>query len=291
MSAAGVVTTERIGAVARITMQRAEVRNAQDTAWILALDDAMRAAAADDAVRVVILAGAGPSFSSGHDLKAVVGEARDDAWRKLRRTPEGRYKHERELYVDKCLAIYHLPKPTIAQVQGHCVAAGLMLAAMCDLIVAADDALFANPVLRMTGAGVELLVEPWELGFRKAKEFLWTGDAIDAREAWRLGLVNRIVPRKRLAAETLALAERIALVPPVTASLVKESLNQTAALMGKEHAWRYHFMVHQFMHGTKTATDALRARKKSGSMKRMLAERDRAFAPARSRSARSQRER
>ena len=95
--------------------------------------------------------------------------------------------------------------------------------------------------------------------------------------------MNRVVPRKRLAAETLGLAARIALVPPVTASLVKESLNQTAALMGKEHAWRYHFMVHQFMHGTKTATDALRARKKSGSMKRMLAERDRAFAPARGR--------
>jgi enoyl-CoA hydratase len=152
-----------------------------------------------------------------------------------------------------------------------------MLAAMCDLIVAADDAVFSNPVLRMTGAGVELLVEPWEIGIRKAKEFLWTGDAIDAHEAWRLGLVNRVVARKRLAAETLALAARIALVPPVTASLVKESLNQTAALMGKEHAWRYHFMVHQFMHGTKTATDALRARRKTGSMKRMLAERDRAF--------------
>jgi enoyl-CoA hydratase len=276
-----VVTTERFGAVARITMQRAEARNAQNTELILALDDAMRAAAADDAVRVVILSGAGPSFSAGHDLKAVVGEARDDAWRKMRRTPEGRFKHERELYVEKCLAIYHLPKPTIAQVQGHCVAAGLMLAAMCDLIVAADDAVFANPVLRMTGAGVELLVEPWELGLRKAKEFLWTGDTLDAREAWRLGLVNRVVARKRLAAETLALAERIAHVPPVTASLVKESLNQTAALMGKEHAWRYHFMVHQFMHGTKTATDALRARKKTGSIKRMIAERDRAFGPAR----------
>jgi len=282
VSAAGIVTSERIGAVARITMQRAEVRNAQNTELILALDDAMRAAAADEGVHVVILAGAGPSFSSGHDLKAVVGQAREDAWRKLRRTPEGRYKHERELYVEKCLAIYHLPKPTIAQVQGHCVAAGLMLAAMCDLIVAADDAVFANPVLRMTGAGVELLVEPWELGFRKAKEFLWTGDEIDAREAWRLGLVNRVVARKRLAAETLALAERIALLPPITASLVKESLNQTAALMGKEHSWRYHFMVHQFMHGTKTAADALRARKKSGSMKRMLADRDRAFGRGRS---------
>jgi enoyl-CoA hydratase/carnithine racemase len=281
-----VVTTERIGAVLRITANRPEVRNAQDAALILALDDAMRAAAADDAVRVVILAAAGPSFSAGHDLKAVVGEAKPDAWRKLRRTPEGRFKHERELYVEKCLAIYNLPKPTIAQVQGHCVAAGLMLAAMCDLIVAADDAVFSNPVLRMTGAGVELLVEPWELGFRKAKEFLWTGDAIDAREAWRLGLVNRVVPRRRLADETLALAEQIARVPPVTASLVKESINQTAALMGREHAWRYHFMVHQFMHGTKTATDALRARTKAGSMRRMLAERDRGYARARRRTSR-----
>jgi len=70
--------------------------------------------------------------------------------------------------VEKCLAIYNLPKPTIAQVQGHCVAAGLMLACMCDLIVASEDAVFSNPVLRMTGAGVELLVEPWELGARKA---------------------------------------------------------------------------------------------------------------------------
>jgi enoyl-CoA hydratase len=280
VNASSVVTVERLGAVARITMRRPEVRNAQNTELILALDAAMRDAAADDAIRVVVLAGAGPSFSAGHDLKAVVGEAREDVWRKLRRTPEGRFRHERDLYVEKCLAIYHLPKPTIAQVQGHCVAAGLMLAAMCDLIVAADDARFSNPVLRMTGAGVELLVEPWELGIRKAKEFLWTGDDLDAQEAWRLGLVNRVVPKKRLAAETLALAERIALVPAVTASLVKDSLNQTAALMGKEHAWRYHFMVHQFMHGTKTAADALRARRKTGSMKRMLAERDRAFAPA-----------
>jgi len=277
---AAVVTTERLGTVMRLTMNRPEARNAQSTELILALDDAMRDAAADDDVRVVILAAAGPSFSAGHDLKPVVGQAKEDAWRKLRRTPEGRLRHERELYVEKCLAIYHLPKPVIAQVQGHCVAAGLMLAAMCDLIVAADDAVFSNPVLRMTGAGVELLVEPWELGLRKAKEFLWTGDAIDAREAWRLGLVNRVVPRRRLAAETLALAERIALVPPVTASLVKESLNQTAALMGKEHAWRYHFMVHQFMHGTKTAQDALRARRKTGSVRAMVAERDRTFARA-----------
>src|SRR5215472_13879475 len=115
------VTTERIGTVARMTMNRPEVRNAQNAPLILALDESLRAAAADEGVRVVILAAAGPSFSAGHDLKAAVGAEHPDAWRKLRRTPEGRFKHERELYVEKCLAIYQLPKPTIAQVQGHCV--------------------------------------------------------------------------------------------------------------------------------------------------------------------------
>jgi enoyl-CoA hydratase len=231
---------------------------------------------------VVILGAEGKHFSAGHDLKELL--AGEEHWAAMRDTPEGKLVHEQTMYFDKLVRIRDFRKVTIAAVQGTCSAAGLMLACMCDLIVAADDAVFSNPVLRMTGAGVELLVEPWELGVRKAKEFLWTGDALDAREAWRLGLVNRVVPRARLARETLALAERIALVPPVTASLVKESLNQTAALMGKEHAWRYHFMVHQFMHGTKTASDALKARKKSGSMKRMLAERDRPFAPASRRS-------
>lgn len=147
-----VVTTERLGAVARITMNRPEVRNAQDSALILALDDAMRAGA-DERVRVVILAGAGPSFSSGHDLKPVVGEAEEDAWRKVRATPKGRLRHERELCVEKCLAIYHLPKPTVAQVQGHCVAAGLMLAAMCDLIVASRRCRVLQPGAPHDGSG------------------------------------------------------------------------------------------------------------------------------------------
>src|SRR5262245_12860071 len=106
-------------------MNRPEVRNAQNSALILELDAALQEAAADAAIRVVVLAGAGPSFSAGHDLKAVVGEEKEDDWRKMRRTPEGRFRHEWELYVQKCLAIYHFPKPTIAQVQGHCVAAGL----------------------------------------------------------------------------------------------------------------------------------------------------------------------
>jgi enoyl-CoA hydratase len=265
--------------IATVTLNRPRVRNAQNTALILELDAAMHQAAADPEVHVIILAAAGPAFSAGHDLKAVVGEEVPDEWRQLRATPEGRLRHERELYLEKCLYIYNLPKPTIAQVQGACVAAGLMLACMCDLIIAADDARFSNPVLRMTGAGVELLVEPWELGQRKAKEFLFLGDPIDAREAWRLGLVNRVVPRRRLAAETRAIARRIAHLSPVTAALVKGSINHAFDLMGKTHSFMHHFMVHQVMHGTETARRALAARQRTGSVRAMVQARDRAFEP------------
>jgi enoyl-CoA hydratase len=262
------------GRVARITMQRPERRNAQDTQLIDELDAAFAKAREDESVRVVILAGAGPHFSSGHDLKAQMGLEAPDEWRRMRATAEGRFRHEREMYFDKCLAIYNLPKPTIAQVQGACIAAGMMLACMCDIIVASDDASFQNPVVRMTAAGVELLVEPWEIGFRKAKEFLFTGEAIEAREAWRLGLVNRVVPRRNLDAATLALARRIAEVPAVTLAMVKDSINQAQELAGKGHSLRYHFLVHQFQHGTKTSLDALAARRKIRSVGAMVAARD-----------------
>src|SRR5207244_11840202 len=137
-------------------------------------------------------------------------------WARLRETTEGKRRHGQVMYFDKCVKIYDFRKPTIAAVQGSCVAAGLMLACMCDLIVAADDAVFQNPVLRMTGAGVELLVEPWELGMRKAKEFLLTGDRIDAAEAWRLGLGNKVVRAAQLMEAGRELADKIARVPPTT---------------------------------------------------------------------------
>jgi enoyl-CoA hydratase len=267
------------GSVATVTMNRPEVANAQDTALIDALDRAFDEAGADDAVRVVILCGAGKHFSSGHDLKALVGQAEADHWVALRETPEGKFLHEKTMYFDRCRRIRDFPKPTIAAVQGACVAAGLMLACMCDLIVAADDATFSNPVLRMTGAGVELLVEPWELGIRKAKEFLLTGETLDAQEAWRLGLVNRVVPHDELMTRAHELAERVALVPPATAAVVKDSLNHTADLMGQADSWKYHFMAHHWMHNTQTARDALEVRRTRGTMKDVLADRDRGDVP------------
>ncbi|HVA09022.1 MAG TPA: enoyl-CoA hydratase [Acidimicrobiales bacterium] len=269
-----VIRYETDGPVATITMNRPEMANAQDTTLIDELDAAFDLADADDAVRVVILAGEGKHFSSGHDLKALVGGGEPDEWVQMRETPEGKFHHEKTMYFERCLRIHDFRKPTIAAVQGSCVAAGLMLAAMCDLIVAADDAVFSNPVLRMSGAGVELLVEPWELGIRKAKEFLLTGDTIDATEAWRLGLVNRVVPREELTQRARELADRVALVPPVTAQTVKDTINHTATLMGKRDALKYHFMAHHWVHNTATALNALSARKEKGSMKEVFAERD-----------------
>ncbi len=167
------------GPVATITMNRPEVANAQDTALIDDMDAAFDAADADDDGPGGRSSPApGKHFSSGHDLKALVGQGEaDDRGCRMRETPEGKFRHEQVMYFERCMRIYDFRKPTIAAVQGSCIAAGLMLACMCDLIVAADDAVFPNPVLRMTGAGVELLVEPWELGIRKAKEFL-----LDRRE-------------------------------------------------------------------------------------------------------------
>lgn len=271
------ILVERRGAVEWVTMNRPEVRNAQNTALIDELDEALRTADADPEVNVIVLAGAGKDFSAGHDLKASVGEAPTDTWHAKRKTPEGKFEHERKQYFEKCLAVRDLTKPTIAMVQGHCVAAGLMLAAMCDLIVASDDAVFSNPVLRMTGAGVEVLTEPFDLGFRKAKEFLFTGDEIDAAEAWRLGLVNRVIPRTKLEDETLALATRIAKMPSATVQNVKRSINHAQDLAGFRSALEYHFMVHQFQHNSKTSLDALAARMEKGSMKEVFSDRDSAF--------------
>jgi enoyl-CoA hydratase len=260
------------GHVATITLDRPDVANAQDTRLIDELDAGFDLADADDEVRVVILAASGKHFSSGHDLKALVGDTEPDAWRLMRETPEGKFRHEKVMYFDRCLRIRDFRKPTIAAVQGRCIAAGVMLACMCDLIVAADDASFQNPVLRMTGAAVEILVEPWEMPARKAKEFLLTAETLTAAEAERLGMVNRVVPAAALMASARELAERIALVPPTTAQVVKRSINKTLELQGQKDAWDYHFMAHHWMHNTATALEALEARKQKRSMREVFSE-------------------
>jgi enoyl-CoA hydratase len=250
------------GPVCTITLNRPEAANAQDTRLLDELDAAFDLADADDDVRVVVLAAEGKHFSAGHDLKQIL--AGNDPWSAMRDTAEGKLRHEQVMYFDRCVRIRDFRKPTIAAVQGACAAAGLMLACMCDLIVAADDAKFSNPVLRMTGAGVELLVEPWELGPRKAKEFLLCAETIEAHDAERLGLVNKVVPRADLAAAAAEMAGKVALVPPVTAQAVKDSINRMVDLQGQRESWRYHFMVHQFVSNTAIALQAMETRKQGG---------------------------
>ncbi len=250
------------GPVATITLARPRQANAQNTQLLDELDEALDVADANDEVRVVILAAEGKHFSAGHDLKELL--AGTDHWAELRGTAEGKRHHEQTMYFDRCVKLHDFRKPTIAAVQGVCAAAGLMLASMCDLIVAGDDAKFSNQVLRMTGAGVELLVEPWELGPRKAKEFLLCAETLDAHEAERLGLVNQVVPRAELASAARAMADKVALVAPVTAQAVKESINHMTELQGMKESWRYHFIIHQYVSNTATALNALETRKHGG---------------------------
>jgi enoyl-CoA hydratase/carnithine racemase len=240
----------RSGAVARIWMNRPKTHNAQNELMLAELDAAFAAAAADSQVHVIVLAGRGRSFSSGHDLKRTVEGTTEQDIIELRKTAEGRLQHEYSSYYSHALRIRDVPKPTIAQVHGHCIAAGLMLAAMCDLIIAGRSALFSNPVVRMGALGTEVLVEPWELGIRKAKEFLFLGDALTAEEARELGLANRVVDDEVLTETVDNLAGRIASLPPVAAQLMKQSLNATWDAMGQQQAWKYHFMTHQLSHAT-----------------------------------------
>lgn len=251
------IKTEKIGAVCRITLNRPAKLNAQNPTLLNELDRAFAAASGDADVRVVILAGEGRAFSAGHDLE-------HPGFDRRLYTLETRVEMERELFVEKMLRIRDLPKPTIAQVHGHCVAAGLMLACMCDLIVCDETGKFSNPVLLMALAGVQLLVEPWEVGARKAKELLFTGEVLSAEEACRLGLVNRVVPRERLAAEVMALARTIARLPPFAVRTVKKSINDTRDFMGQRRSWEHHFLLHIMAKRTREFDEWWRETEKHG---------------------------
>ncbi|MEV0810441.1 enoyl-CoA hydratase [Micromonospora sp. NPDC050200] len=251
-----VVTYDQRGEVAVVTMNRPRYRNAQNSAMTYALDDAFYRAAADDGVKVVVLAGAGEHFSAGHDI-GTPGRDVDTSFERRaglwwdhvgKQGVDSRYARESEVYLGMCRRWRELPKPTIAMVQGACVAGGLMLAWCCDLIVAADDAFFADPVVRMGIPGVEYFAHPWVMGPRFAKEFLFTGDRIGAERALALGMVNRVVPRAALEDETFALAGRIAKMPRLGLALTKKAVNQAEDLMGMRAGMDSVFGLHHAAH-------------------------------------------
>jgi enoyl-CoA hydratase len=251
-----VVRYERRGRVAVVTMDRPQYRNAQNSVMTYALDDAFYRAAEDDEVAVVVLAGEGKHFSAGHDIGTpgrdvhVRHERRASLWWSHvdARGGEQRVARESEVYLGMCRRWRELPKPMIAMVQGACVAGGLMLAWVCDLIVAADDAFFADPVVRMGIPGVEYFAHPWVMGPRAAKEFLFLGERVGAARALELGMVNRVVPRADLEAETLAIADRIAAMPRFGLALAKKAVNQAEDLMGLQSGMDSVFGLHHLAH-------------------------------------------
>jgi enoyl-CoA hydratase/carnithine racemase len=216
-----VLLEEDVGPVRRLTLNRPDVLNALSTELVEALSGALARVATEDGVRVVVLRGAGRAFCAGYDLKEEAQQHAEHG------APDVAGWHaELTESVARMLELFDHPKPVIAQVHGYCLAGGCDLMMMCDLAVASDDALFGEPEIRF-GSGVVTMVMPWLIGARKAKELLLTGeDRIPADEAFRIGLVNRMVPRERLEEETQALANAIAVLDPVAISLTKRSINR-----------------------------------------------------------------
>jgi len=249
------VLYEQDGAVAWITLNRPTVHNVQNSQMTYALEAAFRRATDDDSVKVVVLRGAGKHFSAGHDI----GTPGRDVTKSFDRTTmvydhvnkpgaEFLYAREQEVYLGMCRRWRELPKPTVALVQGACVAGALMLAWVCDLIIASEDAFFQDPVVRMGIPGVEYFAHAFELPPRVAKEFFLLGERMTAARAHELGMVNRVVPRDALEAEGKAVAAKLAGQPRLGMWLTKQAIHQVEALRGKNTAMDAVFHMHHFAH-------------------------------------------
>lgn len=240
--------------IVNIAMSRPQVRNAQDMAMTYALNAAFDRAALDDQVKVIILSGDGPHFSTGHDMGGDGGMT----WRNFEtvgtwagfdaKGVEGLYGREKEIYLEMCERWRNLPKPTIAAIQGTCIAGGLMLAWACDLIIATEGARFKDPTLEFGVSGVEYFMHPWELGTRKAKEWLLTSDWLSAQDAQVCGMVNQVVPEAELMDAALTMAKKIAAKGSFVVKAAKEAINHAQDVMGRRNAMMHAFGLHQLSH-------------------------------------------
>jgi enoyl-CoA hydratase len=231
-----------------ITLNRPEKANAQHRPLLVELNDCWMAAAADDDVRVIVVQANGKHFSAGHDLGgAGAPRSADEAPRPY--VLADTYRGEAEFFFGYSMAWRNVTKPSIAAVQGKCVAAGMMLCWPCDLIVASDDAEFSDPTARMGLAGVEYMAHAWEFGPRKAKELLFRSTAITSDEALALGMVNKVVPREQLRDEVMAWARDIASLDPMMTRLIKRGINETLDTMGFSSSLAHSFDLHELAHG------------------------------------------
>lgn len=254
------------GAVAHVIMNRPQYNNAQNSQMTYALDAAFQRAVNDDAIRVIVLRGEGKHFSAGHDI-GTPGRDVTASWDRKHLLPdhtnkpaaEFLYTREHEVYLGMCRRWRDIPKPTIAAVQGACVAGGLMLAWVCDLIVATEDAFFQDPVNRMGIPGVEYFAHAFELPPRVAKELLLLGERMSAQRAYNFGMVNRLSTRENLLADVKKIADEIASRPRLGNWLTKQAINHVEDLRGKRTAMDAVFHMHHFAHAQNdlTSTNSL----------------------------------
>ncbi|MCH5645306.1 MULTISPECIES: enoyl-CoA hydratase [unclassified Gordonia (in: high G+C Gram-positive bacteria)] len=244
------------GAVAYVTLNRPEYRNAQNSVMTYSLDSAFRRAVDDKAVKVIVLRANGKHFSAGHDIgtperdfDTYYDNVATLYWDHTDRSgADQRLAREMEVYMGMCRRWREMPKPVIAQVHGACIAGGLMLAWICDFIVASDDAFFSDPVARMGIPGVEYFAHAYALGTRRAKEILFTGERFTAAQAAEWGMVNHVVPRDELATKVDAIAEQIAAMPIQGLMLSKKAVNICEDQMGLRNAMDSVFGWHHFAH-------------------------------------------
>lgn len=241
--------------IAWITMNRPTLHNVQNSQMTYALDGAFMRAVDDDAVKCIVLKSDAKHFSAGHDIGSPGRDFHSSFDRRLmwydhanKPGAEKAYAREQEVYLGMCKRWRNIPKPTIAQVHKGCIAGGLMLAWVCDLIIASDDAFFQDPVLQMGFPGVEYFAHTFELNTRIAKEFLFLGERMSAERAYQMGMLNRVVPREQLADEVLKVATRIAEQPRLALQLCKQACNHMDTLAGKEAGIDASFGYHHFAH-------------------------------------------
>ncbi len=221
-------TNDQIG---RITLNRPEKLNALSGQLLSELEQALKLAAWDDSVRVIVIRGSGRGFGAGYDLAGGGGGGAADTPPRSRLTSSRKDLQEgarRQMY------LFNLPKVVIAQVHGYCLAGSCEYAMMCDLIIAAEDSKIGHPGVRGLGHPRNSCIWPMVLGMRKTKELMYTGDAISGTEAERIGMINKAVPVDQLEAEVTKLAERIANQSADALAIHKEALNRWYQGMGME---------------------------------------------------------
>jgi enoyl-CoA hydratase len=227
------VTYKKKDGIAIISMNRPEYNNAQNGKMTYDLDKFFKKAVDDDDIKVIVLKGNGKHFSAGHDIGTPgrdvdVEYDRKSIWYDHTNKPGGEflYVREQEVYLNMCRRWRDMPKPTIAMVHGACVAGGCMLAWICDLIVASEDAFFADPVVRMGIPGVEY----------------------SAQRAYEMGMVNRVVPLSELESSVMEMASKISAMPRLGLTLTKQAINHVEDLQGKRNGMEAAFAWHHFSH-------------------------------------------